>query len=1059
MPSANDNPQDREDECLGRAQDALDKGDVETAEKALREALSVNPRNAEAADTLGDLLFRQGRLDEAEACFRNNAALHPDSARAHSNLGAALLARAGKTEDAVACFERATRIDPGFARGHRNLGCALWMLRKPTEAISAFQKALSMEPECVETLNALGVVYEGCLCFREAKSCYEKALKIDPDYHFAWNSLAKVFREQGFIDEAIDCYRKAVRAKPDSAGIHSNLLYTLHYQRVLEPEMLFREHKEWARCHAPAHLARTQHDNVPDPDRPLRVGYLTPDIRTHSVAHFLEPILDAHDPGLVQPYAYSQVEKPDDVTARMSSKFVGYRSTVGQSDGEVAETILRDRIDILVDLAGHTAGNRLTVMARRPAPVQVTYLGYPDTTGMSAVDYRLTDALADPEGNDVLYTERLVRLPESFLCFRLPEESPAVVGPPALSSGRITFGSFNSLFKVNEDVIRTWAALLNRVPGSRLMLKSAAFQNPTMRDRFLGFFDRQRIQRERVVLASWEPGKSDHLGLYGEIDIGLDPFPYHGTTTTCEALWMGVPVVSRRGAVHASRVGCSLLHQVDLDDLVARDEEEYIGIAAALAADPKRLAELRSEMRGRMLRSPLCDKVVFTRNLEKAYRAIWHTWSLAHGGRFQSAIRDTMGADDSEKEANTQYAIDAPSESGVANNIQAAVGTQRPVPKEDTVRPDVAVQEALLADELDQAGWRARAFGHALAGWRYVRDGRFTKGAPAALLQAWQSPSVAGVVLRQCISLGSASSYLNRGHCKEWFMAWAKLEPENPEPFLRLGLLCALEAVLAKSPIPSPALEALSRAAQWMRDERSAMALALCSRPPAELRLPYDGAHLFVNPDLRDLVTYVLLEQGDWYEEDIDLFRTLVKPGMKVLDLGSHVGMYSLSAAQRVGTEGQVISVEPAGDARGLLSRTAMPFPCWAIHGDMERICASTGHLVHGVGAMVFDLIRLDIRHLDAATLSGLERWFRTGSPVVFYPVKKDRKVNDGLVRFFGEMGYRSYIYLSRKKTLAPLDASGEVDAMVLNAIAARPERAAQVSRELGCGSTAGIIP
>lgn len=1020
---------------IQRAEAALKKGDQKTAERALREILQLDPADAEAADTLGDLLLRQGRGDEAEACFRRNVALHPNLARAHSNLGAALLARGEQLAEAVARFERATQLDPKFAKGYNCLGNALRISGRMFDAITAFQKALALQPDCAATLNDLGVVYENCLNYREAKACFEKALKVEPQHPLALNNLAKVARDQGCIEESIELFRKAMKAKHDCAFAHSNMLFTLHYQRVLDPERILNEHKEWAKRYAPPDMARSHHSNNADPDRPLRIGYLTPDIRDHSVAYFLEAILDAHDREQVRPYAYAQVMNPDETTARMKPKFEVYRSTVGRSDEDVVRMVLEDQIDILVDLAGHTASNRLPVMARRPAPIQTTYLGYPDTTGMKAVDYRVTDAMADPEGQDVFYTEKLVRLPECFLCYRPPEEAPPVRPPPVLASGGITFGSFNSLHKVNEDVVRTWAALLKRVPGSRLLLKAMAFQDSGIRDRYFRLFDENQIGRDRLVLTSWEPGSAEHLSIYGEVDIGLDPFPYHGTTTTCEAMWMGVPVVTRRGVVHASRVGCSLLHQVGLDDLVAQDEEEYLGIAARWAADPQRLASLRTELRTRMMQSVLCKKAVFTRNLEQAYRTMWRTWCLAHGG---SAVatepKATVASAPAQKSANVVVAELEPAHASTSN---VSVASNPPVTSASR-RPRGAVEEALLADELSRKGQRSKAFEHANAGWRLVRNGRFTKDAPASLLQAWQSQTIDGVLLKQCIALGSVSSYFNRGPSKEWFMAWAKLEPDGPEPLFRLGLLWALESASAGSVVPTPALQALKHAAQLMQDERSAKALALCSGPLAELSVPYDGGHIHVRPDIRDLVTYVLLEQGDWFDEDLDLFRALVKPGMSVLDLGACVGVYSCSAARRVGTEGRVASVEPDHGACELMARTADPFACWAVCGGEQCRQVPMDDLARQLGGSAFDLVRIDTERYPVSTLAGARELLGAHSPVVLYRMRKGSEVNTTLVQAFRALGYESYTYLPGQKTLEPLDERGQLDPSVQNAVAAK---------------------
>lgn len=1050
MPSSKHGPEDDWAKTVRRAQAALEKGDLKVAEKSFRELLVLDPTCTDAADNLGNLLLRQRRTGEALACFQATADGNPDSPRALNNLGAALMACGNRSADAVTCFERAVSLAPDYLAAYRNLALVLNDLARLKETIRILQRVLTLDPGNLDALNDLGIVYERSLLYKDAKFCFEKVVQSKPDHHQALNNLAKVAQAQCLIDESVGWLRKAIEVKPDYAVGHSNLLLTLHYQRVLDPERLSLEHREWARRHAPPHLARSVHPNRPDPDRPLRVGYLTPDIRAHPVAYFLEAILDAHDPKRVEPYAYAQVTKPDETTSRMKAKFNVYRSTVGHSDQDVAAMILEDQIDILVDLAGHTAENRLMVMARRPAPIQVTYLGYPDTTGMSAMDYRMTDALADPEGQDLFCAEKLVRLPHCFLCYHPPEDAPPVMPPPVLVSGGVTFGSFNSLHKVNEDVVRLWARLLQRVPGSKLLLKSMAFQDSGIRDRYLELFAGNGVEPDRLTMASWEPGVKGHLALYAEVDIGLDPFPYHGTTTTCEALWMGVPVVTRRGVVHVSRVGCSLLHQVGLDSLVARDEEEYLNIAAGLAADPGRLAILRSELRDRMRQSPLCGKDVFTRNLEQAYRAMWHTWCQAQGGRSTVGDPDTAVMPAEQKASTSSDAATVGSEPIHDRSVGLPAPTSLTGVRAEAKEPRGVVEEAWLADELNRAGRRSKAFEHANAGWRLVKNGRFTKGAPDSLLESWQSRTIEGVLLRQCISFGFSSSYFGTERSKEWFMAWARLEPDHPEPLLRLGLLWALESALANSPVPSPALQALKHAAQLMQDERSAKALALCSGPLAELNLPYDGGHICVRPDIRDLTTYVLLEQGDWFDEDLDLLRTLAKPGMSMLDLGAHVGVYSFSVAQRVGPQGRVASVEPDPRACELMARTAEPFPHWAVCGGEPCRRVSVDTLAKQLGGEAFDLVRIDTERFPIDHLDGARELLGAHSPVVFYTVRQGSGVNTALVDAFREAGYVSSVYIPGQKLLKPIDANSELDHLVLNAVALKPDRMRGLIEELG---------
>ena len=345
------------------------------------------------------------------------------------------------------------------------------------------------------------------------------------------------------------------------------------------------------------------------------------------MAFFLEPILSTHDRVEFESVCYSDVKQPDAVTGRLRALAGEWRDIRGRSDDQVAELVRRDRIDILVDLAGHTAGNRLLVFARKPAPVQVTYLGYPNTTGLTSIDYRITDECADPTGAaDRLHTEKLVRLKNGFLCYLPPEESPEVSPTPVLRNGTVTFGSFNQLPKLSNEVVRIWAATLSRVPGSRLLLKAHGFSNEETRSRFRERFAEHGITPDRLELRCDVPSTRSHLELYGEVDVALDPFPYNGTTTTCEALWMGVPVIAWAGPTHRARVGVSLLTGLGLAEWIAESRERYVELAVELAGDPARLDRIRHGLRDRMRQAPLMDGAGFTRGLEQAYREMWRSW-------------------------------------------------------------------------------------------------------------------------------------------------------------------------------------------------------------------------------------------------------------------------------------------------------------------------------------------------------------------------------------------------------------------------------------------------
>jgi len=462
--------------------------------------------------------------------------------------------------------------------------------------------------------------------YTEALEYYRQALRVKPDFPKALNNLALCLTDQGDLDEAERTYRHAIKLQPGFAELRSNLLFCLCYRPGYDYRALFDEHCEFGRKLGVAESKRYHTWNITrDPDRRLRLGYVSPDFRTHSVAYFIESLLAHHDPQEFEVVCYSHVEFEDETTARFKKHAQRWHRTCGMSDDELAAAVHRDGIDILVDLAGHTGGNRLVAFSYKPSPLQFTYLGYPNTTGLDTIDYRITDACADAQGEDEYYTEKLFRLDGCFLCYTPPRDAPDAAR--ARDGGaQIMLGSFNTLSKLNPQVIALWSQILHAIPGARLLLKRRALNDPGTRDRIVALFESNGIDRGRLELLDHVETTHDHLALYNRIDICLDTFPYNGTTTTCEALWMGVAVVTLAGAHHAQRVSLSILHALGIEELVARSHEEYIERVCSLAADRGRLGEFRSTMRDRMAKSPLCDARGFTRRFEAALRGAWRAW-------------------------------------------------------------------------------------------------------------------------------------------------------------------------------------------------------------------------------------------------------------------------------------------------------------------------------------------------------------------------------------------------------------------------------------------------
>ncbi|MHC4743854.1 MAG: O-linked N-acetylglucosamine transferase, SPINDLY family protein [Planctomycetota bacterium] len=492
-----------------------------------------------------------------------------------------------------------------------------------TEAKKWYQRVLEKEPHPL-VYNELGHVCQCMGDLSEALQHHRQAVRMAPDIGEIRANLARVLMATGETQRGIDMFTEAVELDPTNAALHSNFLFYLHYSPHLEPAELFEEHKKWGRMHAPLSMAKTFHANAPDPDRRLRIGYISPYFCMTSQAYNFEPLLDGHDREGFEIYGYSNVRASSSVTERLESKFDNHRDICRLSDAEAAGLIESDGIDILVELAGHVSDNRLGVLAYKPAPVQVDYLGL-NTTGMEAIDYRLTDAIVNQEGSERFYTEDLVFLPESHLGYR-PQDSAPPIGPlPALNNGYVTFGSFNNSCKINQGMIELWAEVLRANPNSRFLLKFGGGADRTMRENYFAQFEGLGIGRGRIAVYGYRP-VPEHLLLYGQVDIALDAYPFNGCISTLEGLWMGVPVISLVGECFASRSGLHILTQLDMEFFATSTRRDYAARATALAQNLNALAKIRASMRERIFESPLCDGKGLARRIEAAYRGMWRKW-------------------------------------------------------------------------------------------------------------------------------------------------------------------------------------------------------------------------------------------------------------------------------------------------------------------------------------------------------------------------------------------------------------------------------------------------
>lgn len=571
-------------------------------------------------------LHVDGKLPEAESAFR--ILLHDDGQSADLlHLLANNLIAQNRHQDAIEYLDRAIALRPGSAAIHHELGIIASALGQHNAAEQSFRRALGLQPDFVEALASYAALLTHLGRLDEAENNYVRALELRPDFAPAAYNFGRLLHAEGRVAEATVHYRRAFIASPGFVDAHSNYIYWLNFDSAISPRAVFNAHVEWAQVHAePLRSLIPIHRNESNPDRLLRIGYVSPNFVAHAAAYFFESTVASHDPSKVQIFGYSDVVRGDDHTERIKRHCSYWRDCAQLDDTRLAALIQEDKIDILVDLSGHTRGNRLAVFARKPAPVQITWNGYANTTGMSAMDYRISDYLADPPGlTEHLHTETLLRMPEAYMVFSRPLASPTVGPLPAARSGTITFGSFNAISKITPVVVETWSRILKANLSSRLLI--AAVPSQSARVRICGMFGECGIDPTRLTLHG-PVQRPDFLALHHEADIALDPFPFNGTTTTCDSLWMGLPVITLAGASHVSRVGLSMLTNIGLPELIASSTDEYVTIATDLANHPNRLQEMRASLRQRMLASPVMDAPRFTKNLESAYRQVWHAWCM-----------------------------------------------------------------------------------------------------------------------------------------------------------------------------------------------------------------------------------------------------------------------------------------------------------------------------------------------------------------------------------------------------------------------------------------------
>ena len=592
------------------------------AEACYRRALAINPDSAELNYNLGVTLQDLERPGEAEKCYRRALVLRPDLAQAHYNLGG-ILKDGGQLGDAEANYRRAAVLKPDYAEAHNNLGNVLKEQGRLGEAETSLRRALAINPDYAKAHNNLGALLVEQGRPGEAEASYRRALALAPDYAEAQRNLGLAFLDLGRVADAEAAFRRALEIRPDDAEAFGHLLFALNYHPDKSAEEIFAAYREYdTRFGLPWRSEWRGHGNDRNPGRRLKVGYVSPDFNQHSARHCLEPLLAHHDREALEVFAYAELLNEDAVTARYKTYVDQWVPTRGMSDQSLAERIRSDGIDILVDLAGHTTRNRLQVLARKPAPVSVSFMGYGYTTGLSAVDYFLTDAASAPEGSDALFSETPWRIETPQFVYR-PAPGMGPAGPaPAAERGYVTFGSLTRAVRINHRTVRVWSEILQRVDASRLVVDSRDFRDAVAQDALAQQFAAHGISRDRLEIGCHSPPWDVLRGL----DIGLDCFPHNSALTLFETLYMGVPVVTLAGRPSVGRLASTLLQGAGHPEWIARSEEAYVEKAVALARDLPRLAALRECLRAELEAAPLMDEPALARKLEAAFREMWIRW-------------------------------------------------------------------------------------------------------------------------------------------------------------------------------------------------------------------------------------------------------------------------------------------------------------------------------------------------------------------------------------------------------------------------------------------------
>lgn len=595
-------------------------GQLKDAVASYRQALKFKPDFADAHYNLGNALRELGQFEDAVASYRRALKSKSGYAEAHANLGSTLR-DLGQLEEAAASYRQALKSKPDFVDAHYNLGNVLRELGQLEVAAACNRRALEIKPDYAEAHNNLGIVLRELGQFEDALACYRRALEIRPDYAEAHNNLGILLQDSGLLEDGVACYRRLLKIKPDYAQLHSNLLFSLIHSETLDAQSLFAEHCSFGeQFEAPLRTNWPQHDNSRIPERCLQVGFVSGDLRAHAVTRVIMPTLAnlSNHPQLSL-HAYYNHPIEDAYTQRLREYFKHWHPISGLPDAAVAERIRADGIDILIDLSGHTALNRLLTFARKPAPIQVSWVGYPGTTGLQAMDYYLAEKFFLPLDQFASqFTEKIVHLPATSTF--MPVDAPLVNALPALSNGYITWGSFNRQNKISRSVIALWAQLLRALPDSKMLL--GGMSEVKKYGTLIEWFAQEGIVQDRLCFH----GRSGMDQLHHQVDICLDTFPYNGSTTTLHALWMGVPTLTLAGNTPVGRLGATALGNVGLEAFIALNAEDFVQKGVSWSGKLEALSEIRMGLRERFVNSPVGQPALVAESLQRAFRVMWQRW-------------------------------------------------------------------------------------------------------------------------------------------------------------------------------------------------------------------------------------------------------------------------------------------------------------------------------------------------------------------------------------------------------------------------------------------------